>query len=63
MKLKLPLLIVVAALAVSGCDQSELAKQLEDGAKTSKKMAGDVREVPRVIVTPVGGPNGGGDNK
>lgn len=57
---RLALLIVVAALAVSGCEQSEFAKDLEEGAKTSKKMAGDVKDVPRVIVTPDSGPNGGG---
>lgn len=49
---KASFVILVAFLSLTGCDDSKLAKQMEEGAEISKKMAGDVKDVPRVIVSP-----------
>lgn len=46
----------IAALGVvfslSACGKSDLEKQVEKDTAISKKMAGDVNKVPRVIVAP-----------
>lgn len=40
------------AFTLSACGKSDLEKQVEKDTATSKKMAGDVNKIPRVIVTP-----------
>ena len=46
----------IAALGVvvslSACGKSDLEKQVEKDTAISKKMAGDVNKVPRVVMTP-----------
>lgn len=52
MKMMIVLASIGAALVLSACGKSDLEKKLEEGTETSKKMGGDVRKVPRVIVAP-----------
>lgn len=49
-------MMFIAALgvvfALSACGKSDLEKQAERDTAISKKMAGDVNKVPRVVMTP-----------